>query len=611
MAWLSIRIFLLVLLFDHALWAADSSFIQTLQIHGSRRPFEIETRAGQTFDPTRIERDVRRLWATGWFDDIRVESSESEEGIELVFTLAEKRRLHLRRVEFEPENERQPLGLQEGMPVNAVLAKRVAAALRRQLFEQGHADATVEAEVVPVGFRQADLRVRVERGRHYRVKEVRFSGSLGLKPEELRGALRATRARRLTPAVSPLWRGWRLLAPLSQRRLQADVERLQSLYLSRGYFDARVGIAAVDTAEGKATVTMQVDSGPRYRVERLEVAGVESIEEILLQPDGTFSSQELCQFLLEARRKSEKEGKFGFTAGLEVKTTSESLRDTRGTDSKQGGSAETSAVADPWVALMARIETGTVYRVRRIEFWGNHAVSDSTLRRALLLEEGDLFDQGRLRHSLARLASIEPVEGSNVRLKLAPEDHLVDLSILVKEKPRGRWALSGPLGPVTAFGHLQFTIGSRLPSLGYGPLELSTYRATFSLLASFSPLAGLLSLVPQTEWQPLVALERPYLPGQRWHSGFLLSPQLGWWGTLSSYGLAQARQTALAGLGANSPSTPAVSVPVGWSSVEGDKNSPSFPPVETLRCEPQKSSLAWLQTAGIMAANWLLSVSPL
>lgn len=478
------RTLLLSFLFHPALWAADSPFIQTLQIRGSRRPLELETRSGQTLDLVRIEHDVRRLWATGWFNDILVESSPSVEGVQLVFTLAEKPRLHLRRVEFDPENERRPLGLEKGTPIDAVLAKRVAAALRQQLVEQGHAEATVEAGVIPVGFQQADLRVRVERGRAYRVQEMRFSGSLGLKPNELRGALRATRARRLLPGVGPLWRGWRLLAPLSQQRLQADVERLQSLYLSRGYFDAKVGIATVDTAENKATVTLQVDAGRRYRVERLEVVGAESIQELPPQPDGTFSSQKLCQFLLEARRESEREGKFGFTALLEAKTTSEPLRDRGGIDPKPGGLAETGAVARPWVALKAKIETGAVY-------------------------------------------------------------------------------------------------------------------------------SGLLSLVPQADWQPLVALERPYLPGQRWQSGFLLSPQLGWRGTLSSYGLAQARQSSLTALGADSPPAPAVSVPVRWSSVEGDNNSPSFPSAGILRCEPRKSSLAWLQAAGAMAANWLLSVSPL
>ena len=234
-------IFLLALLLCPALRAADGPFIQALQIRGSGRPVEIETHAGQTLDRARIARDVRRLWATGWFEDIRVETSETPEGIQVVFTLVEKPRLYLRRVVFEPESRKRPLGLKQDAPVDAAWAQQVAAALRRQLIEEGYAEAAVESELIPVGFQQADLLLRVEPSRRTRVREVRFTGSPGLPPEELRRALRSTRARRLLPGVPGLWRGWRLFPPFSDARLRADLERLRSLYLSRGYFDARVG----------------------------------------------------------------------------------------------------------------------------------------------------------------------------------------------------------------------------------------------------------------------------------------------------------------------------------------------------------------------------------
>src|SRR5436853_4871953 len=91
-----------LLSFHPAFSASDRPFVQTLQIRGTRRPLELETRAGQRFDPSRIDRDVRHLWATGWFNDIWVESSESERGVQLVFKLTERPRLYLRRIEFDP-----------------------------------------------------------------------------------------------------------------------------------------------------------------------------------------------------------------------------------------------------------------------------------------------------------------------------------------------------------------------------------------------------------------------------------------------------------------------------------------------------------------------------
>src|SRR5687767_9045377 len=46
--------------------------IQTVTVDGTTRPLQVETKAGEVFESSRIASDVKRLWATGWFDDIRV-----------------------------------------------------------------------------------------------------------------------------------------------------------------------------------------------------------------------------------------------------------------------------------------------------------------------------------------------------------------------------------------------------------------------------------------------------------------------------------------------------------------------------------------------------------
>jgi hypothetical protein len=590
----------------------ETPFIQMLQVRGTRRPIELATRAGEPFDPLRVERDVRRLWATGWFDDISVESSESTEGIQLTFTLVERPRLYLRDISFEPPGDRRPMALEKGARVDAVVAAKVAEELRRQLVEEGYAKARVKAQLVPVGLQGADLRLRVQRGPAYRVREVRFSGRLGLKPKELRRALRATRSRTILPGLGPLWGGWRLLAVFSERRLHADVERLRSLYFSRGYFDARVRVERVDIADGKATVIVDVDSGPQYRVRRVEVASATPEREISPKPDGELPARQLCDCLFEERQASEKRGEVGFAARLRVQTLPEPTSSLD--DAERQSQFPPQQPAEPWVALKAQIETGPVYRVGRIEFRGHHAVSDSTFRRAMVLREGDLFDQGKLRRSLARLNQlglIQPLIESDVEVELAHLPNRANLTIPLKENPRGRWAFSGPLGPVSAFGPLAFTLASRLPGVGRGPLELSTYRAEFSLLA-WPHFVSLWPLKQNTRWLPFFSLERPYLPGQEWKSGFILAPQLGWKGTGAYYAYTHLLTGARAALDRDSPPGPGFSVPASWSIPTADDAS-RLPNAGLLRCEPHKSTWARLRDTGFsvadLAGKWLLNAS--
>jgi len=566
----------------------------------------LETHAGQTLDLALIERDVRRLWTTGWFDDIRVETSDGAQGVRVTFTLAEKPRLYLRRVKVRGGGVRRPSDLKKGAPVDRVWAKRVSGEIQRQWVEEGYRDARVEGDLIPVGDHQADLRLRVERGRLYRVAALRFSGSLGLKPKEARKALRETYPRRWLPGLGRSWSGWPSLAPLSHQRLQADVDRLRSMYFSRGYFEARVEIANVDIKEDKATVTLDVNSGRRHRVGRLEVREAGTNREISAGPDGEFPSRQLCRCLLEARRKSEKRGELFFGPRLQVAPAAEPPRTMLPIEPRRRRPIEGQAIADPRVDLRAEIETGPAYRIARIEFGGNYKVSDSTLRRALLLREGDLFDRGLLRRSLARLSQlpfVEPVKVSDAQVELAPESHLAKLTIPIKEKARGRWSLSGPLGPL---GPFEYMIGARLPARGSGVLELSTYYAAFSLFAPPAPFAGLWP--PRwTIGQPVAAFERPYLPGQDWKSGFLLSPQLGWRGALAGYGLTQANRAAHFPLEANSWLAPDLAVPVSWRA--GRAADPgSVPASGVLQCEAPQATWGRLRRTGALiadvAASW-------
>jgi len=593
---LRLAILLLVLVVARPVCAEEGAFIRTLQVRGSGRPVALETHAGQEFERARLQADVQRLWATGHFDDIRVEAGETPDGVDLVITLVEKPRLYLRRIVFEPERERRALNLERGAPLDAALAQRAAAALRRQLAADGYTDAQVEAELVPAGFQEADLWLRVEPGRRISVREVRFAGDLGLPQEELAGALEATRVRRLL--------AWRLRPSFSREGVEADLGRLRSLYLARGYFDARVALAGVEFTDAQATVTFAVESGPQYRVRRVELAppsaglAGEAGEELSPDFDGALPRRALCRSLLAARRRAETEGAVDFAARLELALSE---------------SPPWAALADPpadnWVALTARVEAGAPHTVGRVEFRGHHRFSDETLRRAWTLQEGELLDLGELRRSLARINQLgffEPVSEDGVTAARDPERRRVDLTVWLKEAPRGRWGISGPLLPGGLAGPLQFSVASRLPAWGRGPLELSTYYGSLSLMAFSLPAASVFALAPGARWLPLVAFERPLLPGQRWQSGFLLAPQLGWQGTLASYGLAHARQAAAEALAADPADAAALAVPVSWSGGAAESQ-----PVGYLHCEAPRPRLAWLRAAGTLALDLLLARAPL
>jgi hypothetical protein len=144
---------------------------------------------------------------------------------------------YLRRVRFEPKQWTLPVSFKLAERLDEARAREAAGRVRQQLVEQGYVEAKVEARLVAVDVHQADLVLRVEPGPLYRRKTVRFTGDLGMEAGELRRAMRGSRP----------------------GDLEADLARLRTLYLSRGYAEARVRAAV----EGREQVEVAVEAGPR------------------------------------------------------------------------------------------------------------------------------------------------------------------------------------------------------------------------------------------------------------------------------------------------------------------------------------------------------------
>jgi hypothetical protein len=404
-------------------WGWSLLVVQSVEIRGTGRPLDLQTRPGRPLDAGEVRRDVRRLWETGWFDDIRVETAGTPAGVIVTFHVVERPRVYLRRVRIEPRSERRDLHVEPATLFPRHRAQQAANLLREQLAAEGYRAARVEAAIVPAGALQADLVLRVDRGPRTKPDRPAAARDLGLTPHQ---------------------------------------------------------------------------------------------------------RKELCRCLLAARREAEAQGRLDFQARVVLPN------------------------------LEPVIERGPVYRVGRIDFRGHHSSGDATLRRLMRLDEGDVFDLARLRESVARLNRLglfEPAGSADVTIRRHPDLLQADVIIGLREAPRGRWSLSGPLGPASIAGPLQAKIAARLPGWGNGVLAASTYYLGLSLSGFTHPLWYWLGWDSRLRLMPVVALERPVVPGQEWASGFLLSPQLGRRDLLARYTLTQFHRGVRAATGADS--TPA------------------------------------------------------
>lgn len=440
----------------------DERLVSSIAIRGTDLQVNLATQVGRPFNPRLIEKDVRDLWSTGQFEDIRVETVDQEAGTGVIFQVVSTRDVRLHEVRIEPSSFGLRLSVPEGTPVNRMRAHEIALEARKQLDAQGYINARVDYALVRCARNKFDLRLTITASPRVRVKRVEFAGNPGINSKELQGALRALRIRRM----------FRSFPAYSAPAVNSDLARILSVYLSKGYRDASARLADVAVSGAGARLTISVQSGPHSDADEIQM-------------------REICSRMLAERRNAERQGILDFSVSL------------HGPD------------------LKPEIYRGQAYRVSRINFTGSRHYKDLTIRRNLALDESQPLDPYLLRKSLARLNRtnlFEPLDERNAVIRRDESTGEAGIRIHLTDRKRGAWSLSGPVGPPAFAGPARATLSSRLstymvsasllafahPILPMVPVASRSLALVFAVQRPFSPGEGWKSgfvIAPQLGWQ--------------------------------------------------------------------------------------------------------------
>jgi outer membrane protein insertion porin family len=549
--------------------SASAEIVRSVSVQGTDAQVPLATQVGREYDTALVDKDVKALWATGLFSDITVKREERDDGTAVIFTVVESQTHPLHEMRIEPSSFGVQFRLPEGTPMDRERAHEAARRTQQELRAQGFQNAEVDYKLTPFIGRKVNLVLTVDPGQRVRVKQLDFTGDVGLDPKDLRHALQALRVRRMFPPIPGIWSGWKQFPAYSSDAVQSDLSRLQSLYISKGYLDISLRLDDIKVNHGDADVKVHVEAGPRYSVGTASIDGA---------PADIESPGEICPSMFVARRDAEKQGIADFSATL----------DARGSDP--------SAMV-PAVDLAVTTSHGRPYHIGRIDFSGRQHFSDLVVRRSMLLAEGDLLDEQLLRKSMLRINQMgffEPLTERDIHIQSDEDTGIANINVQLHERKGGAWSLSGPIGPASIGGPLEASIRSRLPAWGSGLFELSTYSAALSLYAFMPPLIPALSLLPKGAFLPILAIQRPYLPGEGWRSGFLIAPELGWQALGAIYGITQIQQRLLPKLAGDRGLVPELPV-----TVQTNKGA------ALMYCEPAPPRLAALRMGASFALRFL------
>src|SRR6266446_3646092 len=165
-----------------------ASTIESIVISGNRRvPTEtikhyMQTKVGDMLSEEVVRRDVKTLFAQGYFDDIRVDAEDGTNG-GLIVTFVVKEKPLIRSLDFTGSSaitksdilaklQERKINISQESPYDPASVKKVESVLKSMLAEKGHQEATVETtteDVAPNGIR---LTFKINEGPAIKVEKI-------------------------------------------------------------------------------------------------------------------------------------------------------------------------------------------------------------------------------------------------------------------------------------------------------------------------------------------------------------------------------------------------------------------------------------------------------
>jgi outer membrane protein insertion porin family len=443
---------------------APQAIIQRIEFVGNRRIqrdtllARIFSRPGDPYSEEGARRDFQALWNTQFFEDVRLEVEDSPDqpnGKILVFYVQE--RPIIRRIEYKGNKsvsesdildryKDRKVGLSVESQFDPTKIKRAEVVLKELLAEHGRQFATVKPTYERIAATNAvKLVFNIDEGPKVKVGHIIIQGNHAFSSGKIIRAMRHSRPYAIP--LGPLGSIPVLSKTFDRRKLDEDLEvGIRGLYQDNGYFKVSVGEPVLKTGDvsrgivrrkqGKETdITIHIEEGERYRMGKLVIRSAdpdvplffktEFLAQAFPLKEGDIFSTEKIRKALDNYRKLY--GEFGY-----IDFTSQPL--TEIDDVKK------------IVNLTMEFDQEKQFRVRRIEFSGNTTTRDKVIRRQLLIDEGQVFNDHYWELSLLRLNQLDyfdPIKPENAELKRNTKEGTVDINLKVHEKGKQSISFSG------------------------------------------------------------------------------------------------------------------------------------------------------------------------
>ncbi len=405
-----------------------------------------------------VQRAIEGLFATGQFDDVRVELRQVRGKQVLVIVVKERPLLQkwaLKGVERVDEGTvRRKISVPEGRPLDRAAVEKSRHAIDSLYRKRGYYAVQVKTLELPQENNQVRLVFEVNEGPRVVVSQVQIEGNQAFKDQDI--------VKGMVSRPEGFW--WFRKGEYSEEKVDDDVRNsIPSWYADRGHVDLRVlsDTLIADSVPGKAIVRIQVDEGKAYKVGRFEVTG-----------NRRYSAEELSAYFPFGKEVVAGDGKtigepFSRAAWSAATEKVTNLYANSGyiyssivpEESRRTGPDSLSYVDLKWV-----IREGQPATINRIIIVGNDVTHERVIREAIVLLPGQTFNKDLLIRSYENISNLNFFQAPMPSPDVNPSDNGVDVDVTfrVTEKRTGNVNFGASVGQGVGVGGF---IGLEEPNL--------------------------------------------------------------------------------------------------------------------------------------------------
>ena len=222
---------------------------------------------GETMDMLKTREVTRALFASGYFDDIRIARDDDV----LIINLAERPAIESIEIDGNKAIKTDSLleglseqGLSEGEIFKQSTLERVSLELERQYVSQGRYGASIDTEIEELPRNRVSIAINIEEGKNSGIRHINLVGAKSFDRDSLLAQLELQH-----PSLLSFYKND---DKYSREKLSGDLETLEAYYKDRGYAEFKIQSTQVSVTPDKQQVyiTIAIEEGSVYQVNEVK-----------------------------------------------------------------------------------------------------------------------------------------------------------------------------------------------------------------------------------------------------------------------------------------------------------------------------------------------------